>query len=292
MVRATIQDLETIEQVIQLLTMSPPQVVIEVKFCEIAEDNNRSLGFDWSLASTLATNAHSSNSISTAILTDPQFRTVLKGLQAGPGVDLLTAPKVITLSGRQAQIKIVDVRYVVTDLNITTNSSTNATGNVPSTVFLPITERMEFGPVMDVVPYVLADGHTIQMTVIASIKEFLGYEDAPGFMAVVRESQGTKDSATQKTSTTPLPKFRERQIVTSGSVWNGQTLVLAGGSFTETIKTKDKVPVLGDLPMVGRFFRKESSGVKRKRLLIFITPTLIDAAGNRIQSAAQMPFAK
>ncbi len=292
MVRATLLDLDTIEQAIQLLNMSPAQVVIEVKFCEIAEDNNRSLGFDGLLGSTIATNAHSSNSTSTAILTDPQFRTVLKALQTWPGVDLLTAPKVTTLSGRPAQIKIVDVRYIVTDLSITTNSGTNATREVASTVLQPITERMEFGPLIDVVPYVLADGHTIQMTVIASIKEFLGYEDAPGFMAVVRESQGTKGSATQKTSTTPLPKFRERQIVTTGSVSNGQTLVLAGGSFTETAKMKEKVPVLGDLPLVGTLFRKESSGVKRKRLLIFITPTLIDPAGNRIQSAAQMPFAK
>jgi general secretion pathway protein D len=49
--------------------------------------------------------------------------------------------------------------------------------------------------------------------------------------------------------------------------------------------------MLGDLPLVGRFFRSESKTTSKKNLLVFITPTLIDAVGNRIHSEKEMPAA-
>ncbi|HON09031.1 MAG TPA: hypothetical protein PLW02_13120, partial [Verrucomicrobiota bacterium] len=55
---------------------------------------------------------------------------------------------------------------------------------------------------------------------------------------------------------------------------------------------KNKVPALGDLPLIGRLFRFESAASKKKNLLIFVTPTLIDPAGNRLHSDDEMPFAQ
>jgi general secretion pathway protein D len=79
---------------------------------------------------------------------------------------------------------------------------------------------------------------------------------------------------------------------TSVQVWDGQTVVL-GGLASETVSTlKDKVPVLGDLPLLGKLFRSESKTTKKKKLLVFITPTLIDPAGNRIHSEDEMPFTR
>ena len=45
---------------------------------------------------------------------------------------------------------------------------------------------------------------------------------------------------------------------------------------------KDKVPVLGDIPVMGPIFRSESKSTEKKQLLVFVTPTLVDPAGNRI----------
>ena len=59
----------------------------------------------------------------TGILTDPQFRVVIRALEQRTGVDLITAPKVTTMSSRQAQIKAVDVRYIVTDLDLSQTAS-------------------------------------------------------------------------------------------------------------------------------------------------------------------------
>jgi general secretion pathway protein D len=90
----------------------------------------------------------------------------------------------------------------------------------------------------------------------------------------------------------PLPRLRVRQVVTSCNVWDGQTVVL-GGMISEDIrKIKDKVPILGDLPWVGRLFTSESNESNKKNLLVFVTPTIIDPAGNRLHTDEELPFAR
>ena len=58
----------------------------------------------------------------------------------------------------------------------------------------------------------------------------------------------------------------------------------------EVTKIKDKVPVIGDLPFIGKFFRSESSQTRKKNLIIFVTPTIIDPAGNRAHRDEDLPF--
>ena len=146
------------------------------------------------------------------------------------------------------------------------------------------------GPTLDVIPYVSADGFTIQMTIIPTIVEFLGYDDPGGFVPQV-QSVGLGASGVPLTAQLPLPRIRLRQVTTSAIVWDGQTVVL-GGLITEDVtKLKDKIPFLGDLPLVGRLFRSESSSSAKKNLMIFVTPTIIDPAGNRMHSEDEMPFA-
>ena len=90
----------------------------------------------------------------------------------------------------------------------------------------------------------------------------------------------------------PLPHLRVRQVTTTAMVWDGQTIVLGGLMSESVTKFRDKVPVLGDLPWVGRLFRSESDVSQKKNLVIFVTPTLIDPAGNRLHSEEEMPFAQ
>jgi general secretion pathway protein D len=238
----------------------------------------------------------------TGILTDPQFRMVIKALDQRQGVDLLSAPKITTLSSRQAQIKVVDVRSIVTDLDLSQTGSgggggvlAGATGGgVVASTIQPIVEQIELGPVLDVLPVVSADGYTVQMTIIPTIKEFVGYDldTAKLFQAQAQSAGAGVAAGNPLTTTTPLPIFRLRQVVTSAIVWDGQTVVLGGLISENVTRTKDKVPILGDLPLAGRFFRSESSQTKKKNLLIFVTPTIIDPAGNRVHTPEDMPFAQ
>jgi type II secretory pathway component GspD/PulD (secretin) len=148
-----------------------------------------------------------------------------------------------------------------------------------TTIVAPI----PFGQVLDVIPYVSADGYTIQMHILPTFTEFLGYdtEAARQFRTVV-PNLPVQD--------TPLPRFRVRQVATSAIVWDGQTVVL-GGLIAENVrKSREKVPVLGDIPFVGRLFRSEAADSTKKNLVIFVTPTIIDPAGNRVHSPDNLPY--
>ena len=143
--------------------------------------------------------------------------------------------------------------------------------------------QIPFGPVLDVIPYVQADGYSIEMSIVPTLTEFLGYDDGSQFQTVVAGLQA-------QAQPTPLPRFRVRQVVTSAVVWDGQTIVLGGLIAENVTKIKDKVPVLGDIPFLGRLFRSEGSRSEKKNLVGFVTPTIIDPAGNRVHSPDHLPY--
>ncbi|MCL4176337.1 MAG: hypothetical protein KJ072_01115 [Verrucomicrobia bacterium] len=237
----------------------------------------------------------------TGILTDPQFRVVIRALEQRTGTDLMAAPRVTTLSGRQTQISLVQVRSIVTGSSQSTQAggSTGGTvGGVAAGGGASATGQQGFsvssvplGPTLDVIPYVSADGYSVQMTIIPSMVEFLGYDTETARLFVPQIILGTGNTVgTPIQSQLPLPIFRSRQVVTSCNVWDGQTVVLGGLLAEDVQKQKDKVPVLGDLPLVGRLFRSESSVTKKKNLVIFVTPTIIDPAGNPVHRMDNLPY--
>jgi len=234
----------------------------------------------------------------TGILTDPQFRIVLRALEQREGADLLAAPKVTTLSGRQTQMSAVQVASIVVGLNTQAQGGGSAvTGAGPVQTGNPaVTQNYQvssvpLGPTLDVIPYVSADGYSIQMTIIPWHTEFLGYDTATAAQFIPQAVIGTGQAiSTPIVGTLPLPIFRARGVVTSCNVWDGQTVVL-GGLLTENVKKhKDKVPVLGDLPFLGRLFRSESSHTEKKNLIIFVTPRIIDPAGNPVHTMENLPY--
>jgi len=143
-------------------------------------------------------------------------------------------------------------------------------------------QQLETGPVLDVIPYVLSDGYTVNLTLIPSLTEFDGYDQQatpaiPGNLNVVVVPN-------------LLPKFTVRQVVTTVNIWDNQTVVLGGLISSSVQEEKDKVPLLGDLPLVGRLFQSQSKISVKKNLMIFVTATIVDPAGNRVHSDDELPF--
>lgn len=372
-VRASQIDLDIIEQAIEILNVTPPQVMIEARLAEMTQNDSKALGFDWYLGNTLSfdgrigaqggtapsyfgrPSAANPNGVFpgptavapsgaivptaatifprstdgsltgsdvvpgalrqtvgsgasqtfipevatiTGILTDPQFRTVIRAIEQRDGTDLLAVPRVVTLSGRQTQVQVSDVRTIVTGVQTRQNAggqqnqnNNNTAGGAVATTINYDTQPVPTGPILDVIPYVCADGYTIQMTLIPSITEFVGYDD-PGPFNPQAQSVGAQTVGAPLTATLPLPRFRIRQVVTTCAIWDGQTIAL-GGLISEDVRNvKDKIPMLGDLPFLGRLFRSESKTTNKKNMVIFVTPTIIDAAGNRVNSDEDLPFIK
>ena len=109
---------------------------------------------------------------------------------------------------------------------------------------------MEVGPVLDVVPYVLSDGYTINLTLIPSLTEFDGYDTPPTIPGI--------NVANVVEVPTILPHFTVRQVITTVNIWDNQTIVLGGLISSSVQSTKDKMPVLGDLPLVGKLFQSQT----------------------------------
>ena len=159
----------------------------------------------------------------------------------------------------------------------------NNTFTPGTSAITPITQSIETGPILDVVPYVLADGYTINLALIPSDTEFSGYDtlnlpQVTGNLNVVQLP-------------TVLPRFTVRQLVTTVNVWDNQTVVL-GGLITSTVNnSKNSVPVLGDLPFLGRLFTSQTKTTAKDNLMIFVTTTIVDPAGSRVHSDDELPFA-
>jgi len=145
----------------------------------------------------------------------------------------------------------------------------------------PTTVPVPLGPTLDVIPHVSADGYTVQLNLIPTVTEFLGYDPNP-YRAQVGVLQNQPDY--------PLPHFRVRQVTTSAIVWDGQTMMMGGLISEKVQRVKDKVPVLGDVPLLGRLFRSEGAASQKRNLIIFVTPTIIDPAGNRVHTEENLPY--
>jgi general secretion pathway protein D len=149
----------------------------------------------------------------------------------------------------------------------------------------PQVQQVETGPILDVVPYVLSDGYTINLTLIPSLIEFTGYQMPPSLNGF--SSAGLNVVLLP----TALPEFSVREITTTVNVWDGQTVVLGGLINSEIQEEKDTVPFIGEVPILGRLFQSENKTELKRNLMIFVTSTLIDPAGNRVHSDDELPFA-
>ncbi|HXI85145.1 MAG TPA: tetratricopeptide repeat protein [Verrucomicrobiae bacterium] len=226
------------------------------------------------------TTASGSSEIGTirGILTDPQFQVIIKALSQKQSSDVLSSPKVTTISGAQAQIRVAqEFIYPTTFSTAVIQPGTAVSGAIQAPTVTPSTPTAfatrPVGVVFNVTPFVGADGYTISLTLIPQVTDFLGFINYGNVINL-----GTVTTAND----IKQPLFSTRDLITSVVIWDGQTVVL-GGLITEQLqKIDDKVPFLGDIPMVGRLFRTKTTSRSKRNLLIFVTARLIDPSGNPI----------
>ena len=239
------------------------------------------------------------------VFTDPQFQVVIRALNQKKGVDLLSAPRVTTKSGQRASIEIIREFRYPTEFNPpqipqTVTASTGgggvgggSVGALPITPTTPTTfETRNTGVSLEVEPVVGPDGSTIDLNLVPSVVEFEGFINygspilSPGSASFLNTLTGVFTAATPDTVVTPnvinQPIFSQRKITTSVSIWDGQTVVLGGMIREDVQKVEDKVPLLGDLPLIGRAFRSSVDQHLKKNLMVFVTARLINPAGEPV----------
>jgi type II secretory pathway component GspD/PulD (secretin) len=269
LVKATAADLDVIESAVQLLNQTPPQLHLKARFLEVPKGTYQDLVLP-NLLTNAAVKLATDTNVQPGLLSEEKFKLVLRALQSKPGVEVLGEPEVTTLSGRQIQMRATQLITVVTNIDL----------------HIPLTETVATGPILDAVAYVLADGYTINLAAIPSLTEFLGYDQPTNATPPNAAAAGKMDARKI------LPDFRVRQAVAKVNLWDDQTVVIGGMTTSSVLVTKDKVPVLGDLPVMGGLFQSQRKTSVETELLVFITATIVDPAGNRVHSAGELPFAK
>ena len=162
----------------------------------------------------------------------------LSAVQADGYGEVISTPKVMTADKQAAKIE--------SGKKIPYTSSTGGGANaVPKTEFIDATLSL------DVTPSITPDGKVMMKLNI------------------------TKDSQSTPTPTGQLT-INKNQIDTNVLVDNGETVVLGGIFEQENISSQVKVPFLGDLPYVGRLFRRDLKTDNKRELLIFITPRIVN----------------
>ena len=255
LVRATASELDNIERTVQALNFWEPQIHIEARFIEVPKD-----GF---VMPTTLTNKVAGQMV--GILNDPEFRTVLQALEHQKGVETLAEPECVTTSGRQTQM-----RATVSE-NISTNFTLQETSGRPTVV--PQNAKFEIGPTLDVVPWVLSDGYTVDLTTVVSHLTFIGYDNET--IAVF----ATNSIGNRFQLPTVSPGFRVQKANAIVNLWDNQTLVL--GNLKSDFIGGDGQP-----GKESKFLQEaeKKKGTADKELLVFITATIVDPAGNRVHS--------
>jgi len=267
-VKATESDLDTIEQTIQTLCL-PPQLHIKARFYQVPKETVAGFG-------NLLNTTNSATNQFTGVLNAANLKSILHSLASRKEVETLAEPEVTTTSGRQTQMRATRVITVVTNFAYQESLTNNGTSSI-----FPQTTQVETGPVLDVVPSVLADGYTINLSIIPSLTEFLGYATPPNIPDVT----GTNNRVQLPVV---LPQFSTRQLTANLNLWDGQTVVVGGMSVKNIIK--DSTPILGSVPLFGRMFRRQHTN--ETEILVFVTAEIVDPAGHRVHQESELPFAQ
>lgn len=205
---------------------------------------------------------------------------VMRALERQSGNDLLSAPKVTVLSGKTAEIVVAEEfrypqYYGDATAEVGGGDSTSGSAGVAITAGTPrdfITRNI--GVEMEVTPTV-EDDDAISLRLRPKVTEFEGFVEYGGSSVAI-----ASDTTVSVPSGFYQPVFSVRRLQTEVTIWDGATVVMGGLTREHAIRIKDKVPLLGDLPLIGRLFRSEGESTQKRNLLVFVTAKLVSPGGS------------
>src|SRR5216110_194553 len=183
-----------------------------------------------------------------AILSVPQMSATLRLLNEDADAEFLANPRVVTADNQQAKIEILR-NQPVPQLNFNEQTATAVFGGFQDKLF---------GNKLLVRPSVNKDGF-ITLSVKPEISNKVGDQ-----------------AFTFAGATVTSPIIDTRALDSNVLIKSGDTLAIGGLLQDEQTKARSKVPILGDVPVLGYFFQEKLNARTKRNLLVFVTPTIID----------------
>ncbi|WP_290582755.1 type II secretion system secretin GspD [Ketobacter sp.] len=282
-VRAAPADLAEIRNIVDQLDVRRAQVLIEAAFVEVSGTANEALGVQWgygdpanglagtSLAvpgqlslATIAGLLEGSDGASTdgasfsGLLAgganqsgDVKMGVVIQAVESNANSNLLSTPSIMTLDNEEAEIIVGENVPFITGTSLSSNND-----NPFQTI-----ERQDVGLTLRVTPQI-NDGNVVRLQLVQEVSN------------VSNETiTGAADISTQKRSVKSVILANDREIIVTGG--------LVRDDVEEVV---NKVPLLGDVPLLGALFRAKSQKMTKRNLLLFLQPTIVrdDTSANRV----------
>ena len=252
LVRTATKHVTRIKEILAELDRPTRQVLIKVLIAEVTHDHTFDLGTEFSILNlrlgatgtfTLdlgGTPEEMSGGIITSTV-DTGLSATFNALQRDGRLDVLSRPYILASDNKEATITVgQEVPFI-------RNSRTTETGQTINTI-----EYEDVGIILTVTPHVNPDGLVI--------------------MSVSPEISSVSDTAVPISETVNATVYNKRSALTEVAVQDGQTIVIGGLMEDRISDSVRKVPLLGDIPLLGALFRRTTKVKTKTELLIFLTP--------------------
>ncbi|WP_240914721.1 Amuc_1098 family type IV pilus outer membrane protein [Roseimicrobium sp. ORNL1] len=238
----------------------------------------------------------------TGVFTDPSFQMVLRAIHQSKGIDFMAAPSVVTKSGQRSRISVSREFIYPTEFDppqipqtlsalFIYDALTGFLIDVGMPPVVPVTpstptafEMREVGVTMEVEPVVGPDNRTVELNLVPSLTEFEGFINYGEPITLAGQNVPPNTVATPNDILQPV--FRSNKISTNVTVYDGSTVVLGGVMYEKRQDINDKVPIIGNIPIVGRAFQSQLDQVEKKNVLFYVTVKILDPGGNRVTPEA------
>jgi len=239
------------------------QVQIEARIYEVALSDNYSLGIDWSKINFYGTSGNialaniitapfggfiAKAATTTISFADGSFDGVLEALQEQGEIKVVSQPRVVTMNNQPALIKVATDQPFFTS---TVSQGTAGSGNIVTEQARSVT----VGLVLSVTPQISDDGW-IMMDITPIISRL-------------------REIATSPNETATAPVLDIKQSSGLVRLKDGEMIIIGGLIQEESSETERKVPILGDIPFLGRFFTGTYTAKTKSELVIFLSPKIM-----------------
>jgi type II secretory pathway component GspD/PulD (secretin) len=241
------------KQLIDQLDVSPPQIVLDTEVLELDETGQKNVGLLLPTALSATYSEIPPVGVNGAtpppvLRIQPWTRTtlsaqvVLNALMTTGHARVLADPRITTISGHTASIRAGDT------INYTTSVINGGAGSVVTQQV----QSVQTGVTLDITPVVNAN-NSISVTLHPTVNSLLG-----------TNSQG-------------VPSIANREAQTTVTLGDNQTLVIGGLIQENESRTETTVPILGQIPFIGRIFHNYTVNSNRNELIIVVTPHILGA---------------
>jgi len=258
LILSTPEEFQLLQQVVSVLDVAPNQVMLEATIAEVTLNDDLAYGINWFLESGEFKLTFSGDKTGSVAPTFPGFsvlfsgedgRAALSAVASMTDVKVLSSPSLMVLDNRTATLQVGDQVPIVTQ---TSASTIDANAPIVNQV-----EMRDTGVILKVTPRV-NEGGRVSLEI----------------------EQEVSDVTQTKTSGIDSPTIQQRKIKTSVAVDNGSTIALGGLIRDRVTDGATKIPLLGDIPLVGELFRTNTKRNERTELVVLITPRVVGNASD------------